>query len=101
MQCIRCKFINNFKINSMRIKRFKLNALSASELRQKEMNAIIGGTRVCSCSCYWQNLGGASSGDNRSANYALGDYGGESYHGCNQYMEASCAHIPYIPDAKA
>lgn len=30
----------------MKIKRFKLNALSAEGLRQKEMNAIIGGMVV-------------------------------------------------------
>lgn len=85
----------------MKIKRFKLNALSAEGLRQKEMNAIVGGTRVCTCSCYWEGNGGSPSIDNKNANYALGDYGGESYYGCNQYMKADCGHIPYDPYATA
>ena len=80
----------------MKIKRFKLNALSAEGLRQKEMNAIMGGTRTCSCSCYWANQGGSSLDDNKSANYNLGDTGGSSIHGCNQYFDADTAHLDYL-----
>lgn len=66
----------------MRIKRFKLNALSAESLRQKEMNAIIGG-KSCGCSCYWANQGGSSVNDNNMANYHIGvDY---SQHGCSPF----------------
>ncbi len=85
----------------MRIKRFKLNVLSYEQLRQKEMSTIVGGVRACTCSCYWENQTGSSSADNKNANYALGDYGGESIHGCNQYLTSDSAHLPYIPDAKA
>lgn len=81
----------------MKIKRIKLNALSAEGLRQKEMNAIVGGTRICSCSCYYANSGGSSSSDNKNANYALGDGGGVSYHSSfpskiqnSQYTELNC-----------
>ena len=85
----------------MKIKRFKLNALSAEGLRQKEMNAIMGGTRTCSCSCYWANQGGSSLDDNKSANYNLGDTGGNSTNGCNQYFDADTAHIDYTGEIHA
>lgn len=85
----------------MKIKRFKLNALSVEGLRQKEMNAIVGGYRICTCSCYWENKGGSSSSNNKNANYALGDIGGVSYMGCNQYMIADAPHLPYDSVAKA
>jgi len=45
--------------NKMKILRITLNALSAESLRQKEMDAIIGG-KSCGCSCYWENQGGSS-----------------------------------------
>ena len=85
----------------MKIKRFKLNALSAEGLRQKEMNAIMGGTRMCSCSCYWADQGGSSSDVNKSANYNLGSDGGESIHGCNQYFYTNTAHVGYVERAHA
>lgn len=84
----------------MKIKRFKLNVLSAEKLRQKEMNAIVGG-RACGCSCYYANSGGSSSTDNMNANYAVGDYGINSTQGCNQYFKADTVYIPYIPGVKA
>ncbi|WP_082231322.1 TIGR04149 family rSAM-modified RiPP [Segatella buccae] len=64
----------------MKIKRFKLNALSAEGLRQKEMNAIIGGNS-CGCSCAYANSGGSSTSANMSANYG---YDTSSSYGCNQ-----------------
>ena len=85
----------------MKFKRFKLNALSAEGLRNKEMTAIIGGTRICTCSCYWAGQGGSIADDNKNANYAIGDYGGESSQGCNQYMKADIGYIPYDPYATA
>lgn len=66
----------------MKIKRFKLNALSAEGLRQKEMDAIVGG-QTCGCSCYYANTGGSSSYCNSGANYATG---GMSPVGCNDYI---------------
>lgn len=64
----------------MKFKRFKLNALSAEGLRQKEMNAIVGG-KSCTCSCYWAQQGGSQDGANSYANYGIGGY---SSQGCNQ-----------------
>lgn len=67
----------------MKIKRFKLNALCSEGLRQKEMNAIVGGEdKSCTCSCYWYGRGGSSSGTNMNANH---EFGGYSSQGCNQY----------------
>lgn len=63
----------------MKIKRFKLNALSAEGLRQKEMNAIVGGNS-CDCSCAYEGNGGSSTSDNMNANYK---YGYESNNTCN------------------
>lgn len=65
----------------MKIKRFKLNALSAEGLQQKEMSAIVGGND-CNCSCYWANQGGSPDGANMSANY---NYGYSSTQGCNKH----------------
>jgi len=80
----------------MKIKRFKLNALSAEGLRQKEMDAIVGG-RACGCSCYYANSGGSSSYTNSGANYNIGDDGGFSGAGCNQYMTIDGQHLPPLP----
>ena len=66
------------------MKKLKLTTLSEAILKDKESNAIKGGN-LCTCSCYWEGTeGGSSTGDNRSANYAL-DLG--SQHGCNQYYQ--------------
>ena len=64
----------------MKIKRFKLNDLSANEIRQKEMNAIIGGKDKCSCGCGFYQQGGSSMSDNMQANYNADLY---SYTTCN------------------
>ena len=85
----------------MKYKRFKLNAISAEGLKQKEMNAIVGGTRICTCSCYWADKGGSSSVDNQNANFALGDKGGESTQGCNQYLSWYGQYSSYIYEAMA
>ncbi len=58
----------------MKIKRFKLSDLSANEIRQKEMNAIIGGS-YCGCGCqYYANemFGTNNSCDIASSNYKDG-----------------------------
>lgn len=65
----------------MKVKRFKLNALSKESLRQKEMSAIVGGTS-CTCSCYYAESSGSPSGTNSYANYG---YGYHSSEGCNEY----------------
>lgn len=69
----------------MKIKRFKLNALSAEGLRLKEMNAIVGGN-CCGCSCAYANRGGSSTEDNREANFKSDT---TSTYGCNQSMKDS------------
>lgn len=56
----------------MKIKRFKLNVLSAETLQQKEMDAIIGGYESCGCACAYEGYGGSSFSDNKSANYNYG-----------------------------
>lgn len=66
----------------MKFKRFKLNAISAEGLKQKEMNAIVGG-KACGCSCYYANTGGSSSYCNSGANYSKGY---TSTTGCNDYL---------------
>lgn len=67
----------------MKIKRFKLNALSAEGLRQKEMNAIVGGNS-CGCSCAYEGQGGSTTSANMYANYDLNT---QSTYGCNQVMK--------------
>ena len=79
----------------MKFKRFKLNALSAEGLRQKEMNAIVGGNS-CSCSCYWAEKGGSSINDNNMANHK---YNYESVHGCNQFTYDDEMGDNYWPEA--
>lgn len=63
----------------MKFKRFKLNALSAEGLRQKEMDAIVGGN-TCRCGCAYSENGGSPAHDNANANYG---YGYQSYNSCN------------------
>jgi len=64
----------------MKIKKIKLNALSSEVLRQKEMDAIVGG-KSCGCSCAYEGRGGSNSSANMYANYNLGI---SSSYGCNQ-----------------
>lgn len=65
-----------------KLKKIKLNALSEANLEDKELNALKGGI-CCTCSCYWANYGGSDSNDNTNANYKTG---GESTHGCNEFV---------------
>lgn len=61
--------------------KLKINQLSASELEQKQMNALKGGYS-CGCGCNYQwGGGGSSTGDNYNANVANGytqSYGGNN-----------------------
>ena len=73
-------------------RKLKLSALSEALLKDKEMSTIFGGgdSCYCTCSCAYEGLpGGASAEDNRAANYNLGNYGGYSTTGCNQYYMSS------------
>ena len=73
-------------------RKLKLSALSEALLKDKEMSTIFvgGDSRYCTCSCAYEGLpGGASAEDNRAANYNLGNYGGYSTTGCNQYYMSS------------
>lgn len=70
----------------MLTKKLKLSTLSEAVLKDKEMNAIIGGIRKCGCSCRYQGQsGGSALNNNSTANYYLGDGGGYSPEGCNYY----------------
>ncbi|TGY28146.1 TIGR04149 family rSAM-modified RiPP [Bacteroides caecimuris] len=64
----------------MKLQKLKLHKLSEASLKDKEMNALIGGYSGCYCSCYWEGQGGSSTDDNMHANYNNGSY---STHGCN------------------
>ena len=66
----------------MKIRRFKLTSMASAVIKTKEMLSIVGGVEVeCSCSCYYQDQGGSSTGDNKMANYAYG-YKSEKRSGC-------------------
>ena len=69
----------------MEKKKIKLNLLSANNLRAKQMNDLIGGSPSCSCSCYYEGTGGSSTEANGNDNYYIGENGGHSTQGCNQY----------------
>ena len=57
----------------MKIKRFKLTSMTSVVIKSKEMSTLIGGTGTeCSCACYYQNQGGASTEDNKMAHFAYG-----------------------------
>ena len=67
----------------MKIKRFKLNALSAEGLRQKEMNAIIGGD-TCGCGCLFEGQpGGSATSTNKNANFQKGYFSEYNYYVCD------------------
>lgn len=80
----------------MKLKNLKLNALSESTLKDKEMNALRGGN-CCTCSCYWEYQGGASVDDNTNANYQQDT---KSVHGCNQYSNCDGYDNEYWPEAE-
>ena len=84
----------------MKLKKIKLNALSDYNLESREMNSIMGGERVCSCSCYWANQGGASIEANNMANYRIGPSGGYSSEGCNQFTYSDEEGALYWPEAE-
>ena len=65
------------------MKKIKINAM---ELSNPQMNGLRGG-KFCTCSCYWAETNGITIEANRQANYDLGSNGGESLHGCNQYIQ--------------
>lgn len=76
----------------MKLKRFKLSALSSEQLRQKELSAIVGGNS-CGCSCAYSSpsQGGSSSSDNMNANYK---YGYESNNSCSFVARTEYGYEP-------
>lgn len=48
----------------------KLSSIENSLLDAKEARAIVGGDRVCSCACRYQESGGSCTAVNASANSA-------------------------------
>ena len=80
-------------------KKLKLSTLSDSMLKDNEMVAIFGGDeRICSCSCAFEDNGGSTNKDNSAANYKLGDNGGYSTTGCNNYVTYAGEYYDFTPD---
>lgn len=51
--------------------KLKLTQLSKAELETKQMNTLKGGS-VCTCSCYYADMGGSALNDNSGANSGIG-----------------------------
>lgn len=82
----------------MKIKRFKLNTLSAEGLRQKEMNAIVGGD-TCGCGCLYEGQkGGSTTADNMNANGQKGYFSEYNYYVCDDYGEWRYENPPMEKD---
>jgi natural product precursor len=79
-----------------KLSKLKLNVLSEANLREREMNRLTGGERICTCSCYYANEGYSSS-SNRNANYNIGS-GGYSGNGCNGYWLFEDHNTHYCPE---
>lgn len=69
------------------MKSLKLNSLESSNLSEKEMKQIKAGEilRKCTCSCYYEHSGGSTNWTNSDANFYLGENGGYSPVGDNEY----------------
>ena len=52
----------------MELKKIKLNKLSGDALAQRQLKGLKGGSPCCSCGCYYEYSGGASTHDNGCAN---------------------------------
>lgn len=63
----------------MKLKKLKLNKISESELQNREMNRLLGGSRCCTCACRYEHDGGSSTLDNGNANHRGGSGGLNSY----------------------
>lgn len=74
----------------MKIRRFKLNVLSAETLQQKEMSVLIGGADSCGCACAYEGMGGPSFSDNTNANYKYG----YTSNTCNFTQYSSQGYMP-------
>ena len=66
-------------------KKLKLSTLSETMLKDKEMNGLWGGERKCTCSCMYTEQNGITWEQNSAANYELGETGGYSVGGGNNY----------------
>lgn len=51
-----------------RLSKLKLCSLSEANLKEKEMNVLMGGECSCGCGCLYANNGGSSTGENMIAN---------------------------------
>jgi natural product precursor len=69
-----------------KLKYLKLNVLSETNLRNREMDRLRGGDWSCTGSCYWANNGGSSSYNNTIANYNDSNGYNKSLQGNNCYM---------------
>jgi len=78
-----------------RIEKLALTLTNRNELAERQMNYLIGGARICECSCTSQ-----TSTDNRDANYSSGNYGYSSTSGCNAYIQTEYGSM-CDPDATA
>ena len=65
----------------MKLKALKLNTVSKAELRNREMNKLLGGSSCCVCGCNYEHSGGSSQVTNGNANHRGGLWspGGGSY----------------------
>ncbi|MCH4896204.1 rSAM-modified peptide [Marinilabiliaceae bacterium JC040] len=72
----------------MKMKKIKLNSLSARKMSEKQMGVVNGGkNKSCSCSCYYANTpGGSSIVYNRDTNWISFPNGGYSKQGTNKYI---------------
>ena len=50
----------------------KLNQLAKSDLKKREMNALLGGAGCCGCACAYYYYEGSSTSGNGSANRSSG-----------------------------
>lgn len=61
-----------------KLSKIKLNHLNDDELKNREMNNLRGGERVCGCGCNYEDKQGSTTLYNGLANIAVGDNGGHS-----------------------
>ena len=67
-----------------KLTKIKLNHLNDDELKNREMNSLRGGERVCGCGCIYEHQEGSTTMYNGLANVEVGDNGGHSEPGTNK-----------------
>ncbi|MBP5345055.1 MAG: TIGR04149 family rSAM-modified RiPP [Bacteroidales bacterium] len=92
----------------MKAKSLKLNALAADELKQKEMEAVVGGLYACGCGCHeTTRLVNSQTSSNGNAN-AAGGLHSRLYswttdgHGNWEptFGDGYCVPVPQLPDSR-